>query len=58
MVTTGREVWRNRRQIGGRTDLEDQVHSYHDVEKEVTVEQPETWKRELALAFVLTAGGA
>lgn len=42
MVTTGREVWRNRRQIGGRTDLEDQVHSYHDVEQEVTVEQPET----------------
>lgn len=23
-------------------DLQDQVHSYHDVEQEVTVEQPES----------------
>lgn len=45
MIAAGREVWWNRRQILERTDLQDQIHAYHDVEQEVTMEQPETCGR-------------
>jgi hypothetical protein len=36
------EVVRHRRQIAVGADLQHQIHPYHDVEQEVTVEEPET----------------
>jgi hypothetical protein len=35
------EVVRHRRQIAVGADLQHQIHPYHDVEQEVTVEEPE-----------------
>lgn len=43
MITARGEVRWHRWKVGERADLQDQVHSYHDVEQEVTVEQPESW---------------
>lgn len=42
MVTAGREVWRHRRQIRVRADVQNQVHSDDYVEEEVAMEEPVT----------------
>lgn len=40
VMTACREVWRHRRQIRLRSDVNDQIHSYGYVEEEVAMEQP------------------
>lgn len=40
MVTAGREVGWNRRQVSVRPDVQDQIHADQYVEQEVAVEQP------------------
>lgn len=55
MIATGWEVWWYRRQVLERTDLENQVHAYHDVEQEVTMEQPETCGRVRTDSIVLNS---
>lgn len=42
MVSASWEVWWHGWQVGLRTHVDNQVHSYGDVEQEVTMEQPGT----------------
>ena len=43
-VAASWEIGRDRRQISLRSDVEDEIHSDDDVEEEVTVEEPVTWR--------------
>lgn len=40
MVSTPREVWWHWGKIGLGSDVDDQIHADHNVELEVTVEEP------------------
>jgi hypothetical protein len=40
MMTAGWKVWRNRRQVMLRSNLNHEIHSYGSVEEEVTMQQP------------------
>lgn len=44
-MATSWEIGRHWRQIRLSTDVYDQIHTNHNVEQEMTMEQPEPWKQ-------------